>query len=187
MVNLLDVNSWLEVTIPGSDRPVGLHRLRADPEGQAAVSLVRFPRGWSRPEPGHYTAAEEFVVLEGSITVGGHYVAGDYVYIPPGTVRSDSRSDQGALVLAWFSAFPTWTPGAPEVPASGPQVAGRPREVMRTPSAEVPGGYAVLDAVPAPHGADADLYCPATATWEWLPSGAIAEMTSAEVHVRTWA
>lgn len=186
MVNLLDVNSWLDVTIPGSDRPVDLHRLHADPLGQASVSLVRFPPGWSRPEPGHYAAAEEFVVLEGSITVGGHYVAGDYAYIPPRTLRADSRSDEGALVLAWFSAFPAWTLGEAEVAPPGPQVAGRPSGTMRSAAAEVPGGYAVLDAVPAPRDVDADLYCAATATWEWLPAGAIAEMASSRVQVRTW-
>ena len=188
MVNLRDVDSWLEVTIPASDRPVDLHRLHADPESQASVSLVRFPPGWSRPGAGHYTAAEEFLVVEGSITVGDDYVAGDYAFIPPRTLRSDSRSAEGALVLAWFSALPTWVPGAAEVPPSGPQAAGRPRGVMRAASAEVPGGYAVLDGVPAPRDVDADLYCPAKATWEWVPAGGAGELAaSSEVHVRSWA
>lgn len=117
---------WVEVPIPGSTPAVRLARLHVDPGTRASVSFVRFPAGWTRPGTGHYTCAEEFVVLDGRISVSGReHPVGTHVFLPPGTARTDSTvAPGGCLVVAWFSAAPDWRPG---LPASPPEHAARHR------------------------------------------------------------
>lgn len=189
MLQSLDVpdSSWLDLTIPGSTPEVRLARLHADPVTRASVSLVRFPPGWSRPGAGYYTAAEEFVVLEGAIEVVGSHGVGEYVYLPPRTVRTATVSPGGALVLAWFSGIPTWVTGEPEVAPAGPPVVRTPHGVLRADAAEVPGEYAVL---PGAHAAalsvDADVFDPVARRWGWLPAGTVPPAVDGPLHVRSW-
>ena len=106
---------WAEFTIPGSDRPVSLARLHADPERSFSL-VVRFPAGWSRPGPGHYDAVEEVLFLEGDFAMTGRsYGAHDYGWFPVGYPREGSVSREGALALAWFSRPNRWfTEAGPE-------------------------------------------------------------------------
>lgn len=205
IVHLDRVDSWLDVPIPGSAPPVRLHRLHADEETGASVSLVRFPAGWSRPVTGFYSVAEEFVVIEGAIRVGRTYRAGDYAYLPPRTIRSASASESGALVLAWFSGAPAWTEGLPETPppadpvvllaadpAVGGSTVGGPTDgpaggSARQDAPEVPGGYRVTAGPVVGAGRGSDVWCPASRAWEWVPAGQPGELASAHLHVRTWA
>lgn len=181
-----EVEEWFEIAIPGAAPPVRLSRLRAG-SGGASVSLVRFPPGWSRPVPGHYTAAEEFVVLEGSIEVGERFEPGDYAYLPPRTLRAPSASEDGALVLAWFSAAPVWRDGAPREPApAAPVRRRRGAGVLRDAAPEVGGGYEVGAPRPA-GGSGADVLDPATRTWAWVEPGALPALDAELVHTRTWA
>ncbi|MFC5816679.1 cupin domain-containing protein [Nonomuraea harbinensis] len=108
---------WREVVMPASSGPVRLVRLHA--AGEASVSLVRFPAGWSRPDTGHYSCAEEFVVLDGLISVSGtDFPAGTYAYLPPSTPRTASVAGPGGcLAVAWFSGPPAWKDGLPDGPA----------------------------------------------------------------------
>jgi ChrR Cupin-like domain len=185
----LDVpdGSWLDLTIPGSEPEVRLCRLHADPVSRASVSLVRFPPGWRRPGAGHYLPAEEFVVLEGSIDVVGTHRAGDYVYLPPRTVRTDTRSDEGALVIAWFSGVPEWVAGEPTVAAPQDPVALDARGVLRADAPEVPGEYAVLaDGLSGPLHHDADVLDLEARLWGWLPAGTPPPTGHAPLHVRSW-
>ena len=185
----LDVpdDRWLELTIPGSAPQVRLCRLRADPVSKASVSLVRFPPGWHRPGVGHYLPAEEFVVLEGSIEVIGTHGAGDYVYLPPRTVRADTRSDEGALVIAWFSGVPEWVDGEPALTAPQDPVALDARGVLRADAPEVPGEYVVLsDGLRGPLHHDADLLDLEARLWGWLPAGTPPPAGHAPLHVRSW-
>lgn len=109
---------WKAFTIPGSNEPVGLLRLEVDPADGSSTSLVRFPPGWLRPGPGHYACGEEFVVLDGALTVSGvAYERGDRGWIAPGVTRRASVSGGGALALAWFSGVPAWTEGEGAAPA----------------------------------------------------------------------
>ncbi|NVI92765.1 cupin domain-containing protein [Actinomadura sp. BRA 177] len=102
---------WHPYTIPGSAPQVELARLRANRETGSFLALVRFPAGWARPGSGHYRCGEEFTVLEGELQVSGvTYRAGDAAWIPAGRERHDSRSDAGAMALAWFSGPAEWVP-----------------------------------------------------------------------------
>lgn len=182
------VGEWVEVLLPDSDRPVRLLRLRSDPLSKASVSLVRFPPDWRRPTVGYYDSAEEFVILEGGIDVIGRHTVGDYVYLPPRTVRDHTVSDEGALVLAYFSGAVDWHEGRPAVGPPGDPVFGAPRGVMRAAEAQTPpGSYMVLDRFPVePFTVNADVLGLETCSWEWVPAGARASITG-PVHVRTWA
>jgi hypothetical protein len=185
-ISLQDVDSWLDIQIPGSDRPAAMHVLHSDADTGAAVSLVRFPAGWSRPEAGHYTPAEEFVVLDGALQVGRTHTAGDYVYLPPRTVRQPSSTEHGALVVAWFSATPTWVTGEPTRPPAGDIVVSRASGVLRAGAPEVPGTYEVGGSAPGPRPSDADVLDVAGRQWEWVPAGASANLVGPGQHTRTW-
>ena len=151
-------DDWQTVTLPGSNLPVRLRRLHADPETKASVSLVRFPAGWRRPVAGYYSAAEEFVVLDGAIEVIATHGPGEYVYLPPRTVRVNTNSPSGALVVAYFSQAPKWDEGTPANPPSAEPVYGRPTGVMRESTAEVRGGFRAVDYLPAePLPTDSDI------------------------------
>ena len=100
---------WLTATLKGTQTDVELVVLHHDPASGAAVSLVRFPAGLERDEPGCYPAAEELAIVDGSLHFAGHvYVAGDYAYVPQRVLRPPMSSPDGLLVLAWFSGAPTW-------------------------------------------------------------------------------
>lgn len=185
VVRLDDVTDWIDVAIPGAEPPVRLSRLHAGADG-ASVSLVRFPPGWSRPVVGHYAAAEEFVVLHGSIVVGGRFGEGDYAYLPPRTLRAESSSETGALVLAWFSAEPVWHRGRPTERSPQLPVHSQGVGVLREAAPEVPGGYEVGAPGPA-GGLGADVLDPAARLWEWVPAGRAPTIDAAIVHLRTWA
>jgi hypothetical protein len=183
---------WLELSIPGSAPAVRLCRLGSDPTTNASVSLVRFPPGWRRPGSGHYLPAEELVVLEGSIDVAGTHGPGDYVYLPPRTVRTESASETGALVIAWFSGTPEWVPGRPDTaPAGAPVVlaAADVAGVLRADAAEVPGEYAVLRDVGRrePLPVDADVLDLDGRAWARVPAGRPLPVGSGPLLVRTWA
>jgi hypothetical protein len=183
-----DDPSWVEVTIPGSDRPVGLRRLHVDPATNAGLSLVRFPPGWRRPAAGHYDCAEEFTVLDGRLTVSGvTHGVGDHVYLPPRQVRAASGTETGCLALAFFSARPGWTDGEPSTPPDHPARHGRPVGVLRIPRPGVQGGCRVLD--DTPHGAapvDCDVLSLATADWAWVAEGEPFPQFEPPVMVRAW-
>lgn len=187
-LSLRDVDAWHEVLIPASDRPVKLHSLHRDPESGAALSLVRFPPGWRRPSTGHYTCAEEFVVLEGGIRVGVEYSEGDYVYLPPRSVRTDSVSESGALVVSWFSAPVSWVDGPAPDPSPGSPVVSRDAGVLRASAAEVEGAYEVREGedVGWPLRSAVDVLDPETSRWQWVPAGARGAVSAPRLHLRTW-
>lgn len=185
-VALREVETWFDIEIPGSDRSAQMHVLHSDPASGASVSMVRFPPGWSRPEVGHYSPAEEFVVLDGTLTVGTPFTAGDYVYLPPRTVRQASSTEHGALVVAFFSGQASWVVGPPSEPPAGDPVVSRSAGVLRADAAEVPGRYDVLTSAPAVRTVDADVLDVAGWQWEWVPAGASADLVGPGLHARTW-
>ncbi len=92
---------WRDVPMPGATAPLALTRLAS-----AAGTFVlygRFPAGFSRDVAGGYTVAEEFIVLDGALTIGSAtYRRGDLTVIPAGYLRPGMSTVDGATVLAWF-------------------------------------------------------------------------------------
>ena len=112
--------TWREAPMPGAT-PVQMALLpKLDDGGFRA--FVRFPRGWSRPDVGHYAVAEEFVVLEGSLTLNAEtWTRGGHAWLPPFHRRQDLGSPTGCLVFVWFGSTPRWIPAAPVQAPSGKQ------------------------------------------------------------------
>ena len=109
---------WQTAPMPGSNGPVELARLPLLGD-QAFRAFVRFPPGWARPDAGHYVVPEEFMVLEGDLTLNGRtWHEGGYAWIPAGRVRKGSRSTGGCLAFAWFGGVPRWVAGDAAIPVS---------------------------------------------------------------------
>lgn len=92
---------WRDVPMPGANAPFALTRLAS-----AAGTFVlygRFPAGFTRDVAGGYTVAEEFIVLDGELTIGtATYRRGDLTVIPAGYLRPGMSTVDGCTVLAWF-------------------------------------------------------------------------------------
>ena len=72
-------------------------------------------------------------MLDGAINIVAEHGAGDYVYLPPRTVRVDTVGPGGALVVAYFSAAPEWVDGVPQMPtAHKTPCIGAPKESCAT-------------------------------------------------------
>jgi|SRR5690242_10927332 hypothetical protein len=109
--------TWREAPMPGAT-PVQMALLPKLGDG-GFRAFVRFPKGWSRPDVGHYAVAEEFVVLEGTLALNGRtWSAGRCAWIPAFERRHDLGSTTGCLVFAWFGGTPRWIPGEPARPTS---------------------------------------------------------------------
>lgn len=178
---------FVTVTIAGSADPVRLARLHADPDTGAGVSLVRFPPTWTRPTTGHYSCAEEILVLDGTLVVSGvTYRAGDYGYLPPYAARTASATPGGCLALAWFSARPAWTEGTAEDRVTHAGRAGDPRGQRRPRRPDVVGEAAVLDEVP--QAVDVRTELVSTSSWQWalVHPGDPLPALPGPVLVRSW-
>ena len=109
--------TWRKAAMPGAT-PVEMALLPKLSDG-GFRAFVRFPKGWSRPDVGHYAVAEEFVVLEGSLSLSGQtWPAGGHAWIPAFQRRHDLASSTGCLVFAWFGGTPRWIAGEPAQPIS---------------------------------------------------------------------
>jgi hypothetical protein len=93
--------------------------LSRDPETGACSLLLRYPAGWRRPGLEHLLVDEEFLVLDGSLTVGRFtYGEKGYAHLPVHAVRDGmAAGDTGAIVLTFFSATPAVASGAPTTQA----------------------------------------------------------------------
>ncbi|WP_169988619.1 MULTISPECIES: cupin domain-containing protein [unclassified Microbispora] len=186
--------AWTTVPMPGAADPVRLVRLHLDRATRSSVSLVRFPAGWSRPGAGHYTCAEEFVVIEGRISVSGTDVeAGTYAYLPPRATRTATVAGSGGcLAVAWFSGAPVWREGpAADVPDHDPvhgPVHGPPGLCRRRRPA-VPGDSAVLPSVaglPERLAEAVDLLFVDSPRWAYVPPGEPLPGLPGPVLARRW-
>jgi hypothetical protein len=109
--------TWREAPMPGAPA-IEMALLPRLPDG-GFRAFVRFPKGWARPDVGHYAVAEEFVVLEGALSLNGQmWNAGAPAWIPAFQRRQDLGSATGCLVFAWFGGTPRWIPGEPTQPPS---------------------------------------------------------------------
>lgn len=100
--------------MPGANLPFALTPL-ASPAGTFAL-YGRFPAGFTRDVAGGYTVAEEFMVLDGELTIGtATYRRGDLTVVPGGYLRPGMSTVGGCTVLAWFGGPAEFLP-AGELP-----------------------------------------------------------------------
>ena len=108
---------WSEGLYGGGRPGVQVRTLSRDEETGASSLVIRYPAGWSRAEPEHLLADEEFFVLNGSLEVnGGEYAELAYGFLPAGHLRRSASSREGALVVTFFEGEPRAVPGAPSRP-----------------------------------------------------------------------
>jgi hypothetical protein len=83
-------------------------------DGDASL-LVRYPAGWSRPGTEHLLADEELFVLDGAIEISGTvYGRHCYAHLPAGYLRTDAKTEGGAVVLTFYSTNPEVRTGIPQ-------------------------------------------------------------------------
>lgn len=88
----------------GASRPGAEARaLSYDPATKAVSVVMRYPKGWAMPDAHYLPCDEEFLVLDGVLSVGSvDYRRGDYAYLPAGMPRPNMASETGAVVLTFF-------------------------------------------------------------------------------------
>lgn len=105
--------SFASFPIPGGNMPVQMAVLRDEPSIRARTLVVRFPSGWRREGPGFYEAAEELVVLSGSLQMSGiTYAPGDWGYVPTMATRFETVSATETVVFARFAGAARYHEGA---------------------------------------------------------------------------
>lgn len=76
-------------------------------------ALVRFPPGWQRLRPGHYSVDEDFLVLEGDLHINAlQWRAQEHGFVPAHALRERTFSRRGCLACARFHGRPRWHAGA---------------------------------------------------------------------------
>ncbi|MGH2812734.1 MAG: hypothetical protein ACRDI1_08500 [Actinomycetota bacterium] len=159
-------------------------RLQEDTASRAFSGLVRFPLGWERPGPGYYEADEEFVVVDGVLEMSGRtYTAGDWVFVPAGSLRERTAA-RPALALVRFFGPARWVPS--EVGAGGEAISRRVEDSRGSVDSPFGAGRAVLlrrsetssswvvDPPPAgtPSPFEAELLDAEGRSWVWVARGA---------------
>lgn len=103
------------VPMPSSNAEIVSLLLHLDSATRARSLVVQFPAGFARLEPGRYTVGEEFYVLTGALHLNDRQLsAGDWCWVPPSALRAGFRSEQGAVVYAWFSGRNDFVPASNE-------------------------------------------------------------------------
>lgn len=99
----------------GGGRPgVQVKVLSIDEAKGDSTVIIRYPKGYVRKGPEHLLAHEEFLVLEGSLTINGlTYGQHSYAFLPAGHMRKSYASKTGAVLLTTFSTMPRVESGAP--------------------------------------------------------------------------
>ena len=88
--------------------------LSIDEAGTDSTCLIRYPAGWRRDDIEHLTAHEEFLVLDGAITISGRtYNKHTYGFLPANYPRERAYSADGAVLLTMFYDLPETVTGAP--------------------------------------------------------------------------
>ncbi len=102
-----DEPAWRSVPMPASNLQFELRRLESS--GHSFVIHGRFPAGFERNQPGGYAVPEEFIVLDGDLTLEGvSFRRGEMVYVPANFRRTSMTSVHGCEVIAWFGGPATF-------------------------------------------------------------------------------
>ncbi|HBO13976.1 MAG TPA: hypothetical protein DD491_14400, partial [Halieaceae bacterium] len=106
---------WKRGLHSGGRGDVDVKQLSIDDSNGAATCIVRFPAGWSAAELEHLGCDEEFLVLDGSLTLSGQeYSKHSYAFLPAGYPRERASSSRGAVLLAMYHGHPALHAGASE-------------------------------------------------------------------------
>jgi hypothetical protein len=98
----------------GGRGDVSVRRLSADEETGASSLLLRYPPGFRRDATEYLTVDEEFFVIAGDLTVNETaHRRYTYAHLPAGYPRRVVASEEGAVVLTFFSGEPRPTDGEP--------------------------------------------------------------------------
>jgi hypothetical protein len=121
---------WESGDLGGTRPGVQFKQLSVDKDDGACSLLVRYPAGWQ--DAGRTLAVDdEFLVLEGSLEIGGRgYAQLAYAHLPAGFDAGAWCTRQGAVLLEFFSGRPA--PGSPD------PVVDERRLVLHTDTFEVP-------------------------------------------------
>lgn len=103
-------NGAAQLGRPGTDVKI----LSVDDETGATTVLLRYPPGWSG-ETACIAAAEEMLLLDGSLCIGDHELANlSYARLPEHFPRTRFSTQTGAVALTMFSTDPTGLSGTPD-------------------------------------------------------------------------
>ena len=144
--------------------------LNTDDETGARTLVVGVMAGWTNETERWHSCDEEFLVLDGSIEIGGTtYTRGQYVFRPAGSVHGPTASSEGCRLLYWHEgAFDVRTDAPPAEPSPKPFIDGLDTTVGRE-------GWDVLPIdVPKDIGMIRMRHAEETGcdnTLEWLPTG----------------
>jgi hypothetical protein len=98
---------WCSGLYGGARADVESKQLSLDDSDGSSTQIVRYPAGWSRPEPERLLAHEEFLVLDGAIEINGRtYARHCYAFLPAGFLRERAHSANGAVLLTMFYGEP---------------------------------------------------------------------------------
>jgi len=95
---------WEEGSLPFLPSDVDIKLLSYDDDTNDLSALVHIPPEWSQPAR-TLTSSFEFFVLSGGLSFNGR-TAGThaYGYLPKGTAMDDVKSEDGAILLAFFES-----------------------------------------------------------------------------------
>ena len=100
---------WEVGDLNGTRPDLEMKVLSVDADSGACSLLLRYPVGWSRTELEFLAVDEEFLVLDGVMTLNGHiYEKFSYAHLPKGYRRESMSTNSGAVVLTFMSATPEY-------------------------------------------------------------------------------
>ena len=99
--------SWVAGDLWGVRPGIEAKILSLDDDNGAASLLIKYPAGWRLDWEGALSVDEEFLVLEGELSIG-HQTHRDrsYAHLPAGYGRGPMTSPSGAVVLTFISGRP---------------------------------------------------------------------------------
>lgn len=104
---------WAGIPWNWPGEAVSVKMLSEDDGNGACSAILRYPAGWRHDTPGWLDANEEFLVLEGELSINDEVYARDcYAYLPAGFTREVTASESGAVVLTFFDKAPVFTAGS---------------------------------------------------------------------------
>ncbi len=98
---------WQPASWEGMHEKTEIKSLSHDEETGECSVLVKYPAGWSRNGDEYLTVDEELFVLGGTLEINGvQYGEKSYGHLPAGYQRQSSSTQEGAVVLTFFSGEP---------------------------------------------------------------------------------